>query len=311
VQLDRRTIAILFKGIETRSGRISSSVLDNHVSARIAASLRESGLLAKDSDSSAITPPADYDDTPIPLSWSPEDDSYGYFSSTSGWIDVETDGLAQYRVDIPAIVSSLISKIDDRSPPTSIHLLENTLWEAGDLRLPGRSRRVSVWFARRLHDTSIWKRIQEMMRARPSADLRILLTTTPAARLPAQSAHDHIIVPVLDVLEHGAFVIDPAILAERIKNPFGATDQIVKPAADFGVISIRGKDYPFRGVKQRAIMRQLVPAWQAGEPKLLTTKVLFEAGYKDSVNTLAKAFSGRRDWRQFAAEEDGSCWLVV
>jgi hypothetical protein len=312
VQLDRRAIAILFKGIETRSGRISSSVLDNHVSAKIAASLRESGLLAKDSDSSAIAPPADYDDTPIPLSWSPEGDSYGYFSSTLGWIEVETGRLVQYRIDIPAIIGSLISKVTSSSSPAPIQLLENILWEVGDVRLPRRTRRVSVWFARRLHDPSIWKQIQKLMQGRPSTDLRILLTTTPAARLPTQSVHSHFIVPVFDALEHGgSLVIDPAILAARVNNPFSAPDQIVTHSADFGVVTIRGNENRFTGSKQRALMAQLVLAWQSGQPKLLTTKVLLEAEYKDSVNTLAKAFSGRRDWRQFAAEDDGFCWLVV
>lgn len=65
---------------------------------------------------------------------------------------------------------------------------------------------------------------------------------------------------------------------------------------------MRGKRYKFTGSKQRAIIRQLYEAWVSGEPERLTTEVLEIAGYRDSVNTLGKAFSGNRDWKTFIGE---------
>jgi hypothetical protein len=41
----------------------------------------------------------------------------------------------------------------------------------------------------------------------------------------------------------------------------------------------------------------------------LTAEVLEAAGYSDSVNTIAKALSGRKDWRGFITEEHGCCWM--
>ena len=39
--------------------------------------------------------------------------------------------------------------------------------------------------------------------------------------------------------------------------------------------------------------------------------VLEAAGYSDSVNTLAKAFSRRTDWSDFIKEERGRCWMFT
>lgn len=309
--LPHAAVEVLIKGIETRRGGLSAAFLDTYYP-DAAVSLQRCGFLVPDGDGTVIAFQDDHEDVPTRLTWSPEGGGYGYFSPTAGWVGAEPDDLAEFRIDVTAVIASLMSRISDRTAPPPASLLPDLLWDTGEVRLSDRTRRVPVWFARRLHVPAEWDRVREMMRARPTSDLRVLLTTTPAARLPTHSVHGHFIVPVLDVLAHSnGLVVDPAILAARVNNPFGAPGQIVKPSADFGVVSIRGKDFRFRGVKQRAIMRQLVPAWLAGQPKVLTAKVLLEAEYKDSVNTLAKAFAGHADWREFAAEQDGFCWLVV
>ncbi len=78
-------------------------------------------------------------------------------------------------------------------------------------------------------------------------------------------------------------------------------------AADGAAVTVYGKRYSFSGSKQRAVIRQLFEAWQSGQPERLTAEVLENAGYSDSVNTLAKAFSKRPDWRDFIEEQHGRC----
>ena len=88
-------------------------------------------------------------------------------------------------------------------------------------------------------------------------------------------------------------------------------DEPLWHSADFGLIRVNGRDYRFVGTKHRRIVRQLVEAHQAGSPICLTAAVLAEAECGDSVNTLAKAFSGRQDWRDFIKEEAGNCWIAI
>ena len=80
-------------------------------------------------------------------------------------------------------------------------------------------------------------------------------------------------------------------------------------AADGASVTIRGQRYPFTGSKQRAVIRQLHEALHSGNRECLTAQVLEAAGYSANVNTLAKAFSRRSDWREFIREEHGSCWM--
>lgn len=75
------------------------------------------------------------------------------------------------------------------------------------------------------------------------------------------------------------------------------------------MVTVLGNKYRFTGVKQRAIIRHLHEAYASGTPECITSQVLEAAECGASVNTLAKAFAGREDWRDFIAEEGGRCWM--
>ena len=104
-------------------------------------------------------------------------------------------------------------------------------------------------------------------------------------------------------------VVDPAILAARISGSVTRDDQQISIAAEGAVVTVLGNKYRFTGVKQRAIIRHLHEAYASGTPECITSQVLEAAECGASVNTLAKAFAGREDWRDFIAEEGGRCWM--
>jgi hypothetical protein len=142
--------------------------------------------------------------------------------------------------------------------------------------------------------------------------MRLLLTSTPRNRWFEARLPGHEIVVVRDVLDHGlGIVIDSAILAARIDGEHKRRDGAIWHSADFGLIRVNAKDYRFTGSKHRQIVRQLVEAYQTGSPICLTASILVEADCGNSVNTLAKAFSGRQDWRDFIKEEAGNCWIFT
>lgn len=308
--LSRRAVELLLSTLESPAGRIAGSVLDDYYPAD-ADALRN--FLVPDGQVTAAAPSLDPDDQVTEVSWSPEGGGYVRYDRDTGRAAVAADRLRMYRVDITAVIGVLLSRITlDRKPRPPRELSENILWEVDDLRVDGRPHRVATWFARRLSLPTEWQRVRATMLQRPAPGLRIVLTSTPASVLPVQMERLHSFISLADVLDYQAgVVVDPAILAARIQNPNGAADAIVTHAADCAVVTIRGVAHHFTGSKQRGIMRQLVQAYLNNTAPSLTAEVLLEAGYLPSVNTLAKAFSGRNDWRTFAAEEGGTCWLVV
>ncbi len=136
------------------------------------------------------------------------------------------------------------------------------------------------------------------------------MSTTPAVRLPKQMFEGHEIISVGDVADRAAGIaVDPALLAARITNGSPQADVPIAVSADGGSVTVRGKRYTFTGQKHRAIIRHLHDAWKNGEPECLTEAVLEAAECANSVNTLTKAFSGRKDWQEFIKVEGGRCWI--
>ena len=75
-------------------------------------------------------------------------------------------------------------------------------------------------------------------------------------------------------------------------------------------MTVRGKRYTFwfeaAGYHSPAVLGVAIRPARAVDRRSLET-----AGYSDSVNTLAKAFSKRSDWRDFIEEKHGLCWFSI
>lgn len=310
-RLDPVAVELLRRVVETPRARITGEALADHHGAA-GASLQSSGLLEPDGFETTTASLADHDDSPVTVTWSTDAAGYGYFSPTSGWVTVPADRLEMFRVSFGNLFKHLLQKLDLTAPATSTPLLPDTLWEVGEVRLPGRTKRVPLWIARRLSDPKVWASFVEAVRLRPAPGSRIVLSFTPADRLPAQILNGHAIIGVRDVAHHeDSLVVDPEILAARVTSGAMLTDALIVMAADGASLTVRGNRYAFPGSKQRAIIRHLYEAWTTGNAECSTAEVLEAAGSSGSVNTIAKAFSGRTDWREFIKEERGQCWLFT
>ena len=296
--------------IETPDAVISGSVLDGYYG-RVAPALKAAGILQPKDHSRAAVSLVDHEDEPVNLAWSPEHRAYGYFSPTAGWVSVPGDQLATFHVNFSKLIGQLVERLDLSPRSGPVELVPDLLWEVGDARLPGRSKRSSVWIGRRLGDPAVWKRFVDTARMRPAPGLRIVLTLTPVERLPAEVHLGHTLIAVRDVADHNGHAVVPDLLAARVAAGSQLNDDLIAMAADGASLTVRGTRHAFSGSKQRAIIRQLHDAWKSGNRELLTAEVLESAGYSTSVNTLAKAFSGRPEWREFIKEENGRCWLFL
>lgn len=307
--LDQQTIDILLSVIETPHAVVTSAALDGFYAAK-APALKASGLLELKDHRRAAVSLADHDDEPVNLSWSPEHRGYGYFSPSAGWVPVSDGQMASFGISFEKLFEHLLERLDLSTRALPTVLLPDLLWEIGEVRLPGRGKRVPLWIGRRLADPKVWSRFAETVRARPAPGLRIVLSLTSADRLPVLIHQGHSIIAVRDIVDHASgLVVNPQLLAARVASGAPSADAFITMGADGASVTVRGTRYAFSGSKQRALIRQLYEAWQSGSPECLTAEVLENAEYSDSVNTLNKAFSGRTDWRDFIKEEHGRCWM--
>jgi hypothetical protein len=307
---DHDALALICAVAQTRDARITSAALSNYYPAA-GAQLQALGVLTRVGDGAAATSLADHEDTPVALARSPDGRSFGYFSPQAGWVTASPDDQSVFALSFETLLPKLFDGLDCPLVSRPVQLLPGLLWEVGGARLPGRSARVPVWIGRRLSDPATWALLLQHFQQRPSPGLRIVLSLTAEAKLPKTYVSGHEIIAVQSVIDAiDGFRIDPQILAARLAH--GRDDgQPVTMAADGASITVRGKSYAFTGTKQRAIVRHLYGAWISGSAECLTAEVLESAGFNVSVNTLAKAFAKRSDWREFIKEEGGRCWIYL
>ena len=170
--------------------------------------------------------------SPIALSWFPEFDGYGYLNQLAEVVRVPPERIAYYRVDVPAVIELLVSPLLGSAKFSPVQFIDNVLWETGDVRIDGRSKRVPMWFARRINDPAEWEKVRAFARDRPAAGLRIILTSTPSDRLPERPPGGHVIIPALDVLAHGAGRRDRPSHTRRARR--ASIHQQPKPDLAFG-----------------------------------------------------------------------------
>jgi hypothetical protein len=307
--IDQAATRLLMTIVETPGGKITASVLDDFYP-RQGKQLMQANLLAPLGDTFAAPLDLDHGDEPLPLIWSGEHGGFGYYNAAAVWITVPPERLTMFGVNMPVLLARMLAKMEIVGGAEPLALVPNAVWEIGNVRLSGRSKPVPLWVARRLSDPDCWSAFVAATRLRPAPGLRIVLSTTPAARLPKQMFDGHEIVSAGDVADRAAGIaVDPALLAARITNGSSQSDVPIAVSADGGSVTVRGKRYTFTGQKHRTIIRHLHEAWENGEPECLTEAVLEAAECANSVNTLTKAFSGRKDWQEFIKVEGGRCWI--
>ncbi|WP_419798665.1 MAG: hypothetical protein ACNI26_03040 [Terasakiella sp.] len=308
VPLSRSDVQLVQSILQTPDALITGAALDGF-HGRSAEALKISGVLKPDGHQLAAVSLSDHDDEAVTLTWSPEEGGYGYFSPSAGWVAVPSEKLTSYSISYSALFQLVLRALDVSSRNDPEELVLGLFWEVGDVRLSGRAKRIPIWIARRLEIPTVWSVFANAVKERPAPGLRVVINLT-AGRVSEATYRGHEIINLHDVIGSG-LEIDPDILAARVSSGALMSDAPIVVTADGASVNVRGKVYSFTGAKQRAIIRHLYQAWQSGEPECLTMAVLEAAESAASVNTLAKAFSGRSDWQGFIKENDGRCWISI
>ncbi len=294
--LEPKAVELLLSILENPGGKISGSLLSDHYPKQ-AAALNAANLLKLCGHLPVAVSLEDHDDEPVALTWSADHDGYGYFSPSAGWVTVPHERLAVFGVNYPVLLAQMMVQFDLASRGAATALIPDILWEVGDARIGRRKTRTSIWFARRLYDPAIHRQIVDAAARRPNTQIRLLLTTTTAARLPDQPIPGHLIVPVGDVFDFGAgLAIRPDILTARLD---GTSHIDVKErlylSPDGRKLIINGNvTINFKSRIHITIIRQLVDGFKNGK-RYRASELLDVAG--SSAKTLRQAFGTKR-WKE-------------
>lgn len=300
-------VELLLKILETRSGKISGSVMRANFMTACNALLKAE-LLTKAGSVDVVPSMDEYEDEPTPVAWSQEHGSYGYFNSKGQWTPVTSEEITLYGVKMETFFVKALVNAERVSSPSTAPLIQDVLWDLGMFKLQGYRQTVSIWFCRRIFDANRREAVEHTMKKRPPADARIILTST--GRDIDIDVIGQVIVAIKDVLAtHSDIAIDPAIVSKRLRVAPSSAQKRLNHSRDYGQIYIEKEPYVFRGVMHRAILKVLVDAYNRDEPDCLTAHVLEEAGAKGKVTNLARAFHGNKHWSKFIREEAGRCWI--
>ena len=304
-----RAIDLLFRVMEARGTQIAGATLTEYF-LRAAETLLASGLLVTHGHVPVVAAMDDYEDEPMPAVWSPEHRAFGYHNSVGRWISIDESEIAAYRVDYARVLAAMLMPFERQGPAKPTALVADHLWDVGAISVPGGKAAVPVWFGRRLGDPQVWAQVVSLAERRPATGMRVILTSTRGDRLPVGPDRRHVLVSVADVLEAAdRLAISPQMLAARMFPDQVRRRHPIDHSDDCGIVWLRDETFMFRGDKQRRMLEQLFGAYWSGSRVCRTSAVLFEAGYEDKTNSLAKAFGKREDWRRFIKYDDGNCWI--
>lgn len=300
---------MLLQVTETRAAKVQASVL-RQVSPRATDQLLEAKLMVASGHIPVVTAMDDYEDEPIPAEWCADRRQYGYNNNIGRWVAVDAEEIVALAVDYPLLFAKMLVDFERAAPARPISLIDSVAWDIGTIQLKGAKSPVPVWFARRLSDPAVWKKVGALLERRPPDEVRVILTSTPGDRLPVAASKKEIVISVTDVAKApGKLAMSPQAVGARVFPGEAQHRFPIDHSEDYGIVWLKGETLTFRGDKQRAMLGQLFDKYWSGERVCRTSAILFEAGYGDQVNSLAKAFGKRQDWRQFIKYDAGNCWI--
>jgi hypothetical protein len=304
---DLRAVKLALQLAASDTGTVSRATLSRHFGGE-AQRLMALEILTPDGHATTV---ATSEDDPTAVIWSSERSQFEQFSLEDGWVPLSHDELQTYSLEFRRLAEILVGELDLEPKGQFAEIRPGQLWDIGSCRLPRRAQRVSVWVARRLHIPEIWEDFVSAARERPPSRLRLVVALADTDQHPTKYLANHCIAAVSSLVSAiNPFEIDGDVASTRMGQPSGE-GRSVHLSADGGVLTVHGKEYAFRGLKHRAILRQLYEAWDRGEPRCLTEKVLLEAESGETVRRLSRAFKGHRNWFEVIKEDDGFCWLEV
>ena len=245
------------------------------------------------------------------LEWDSKRKAYRYFSPAAGWVTVPPDRLKSCKVHFEQLLSAIRQWLEmpERNLPES--LLPELLWELGETWI-GR-RRMAVLFLRRAGLPETLSKVRTALLEYPRRGSCFILTDTNPSRHGPALPGAPILLPLPDLFSPNRDVLDRVdmeTLAVFVGMPAQSTKEWtpVECSEDGGYLRIHDREFHSKGYVGPRIVRLLYEAWERGEPRQRTARILEEAGSK--ADALSQVFKNK-EWREFIGHADGYCWLKV
>lgn len=294
--LDNNASKFVFGLVENTGGRTTHHIL-NLCRRTVRAQIERANLLEAVGLALEVSDMDDHEDIPVAVEWNPDLGAYAYFSGRSGWVTVPEEEMRIYAVRMQRLFELLFGSLEFGQRRPLRPLIDDVLWEMGDIRPGQRQRPLPVWFAKRLNVPAVWEQVEEMARRRPVNGLRLLLTTTRPERAARLQLPGHLIVSLHDVLDFDkGMAIHPDILAARVDQvPLPDIDAPIWLSPDGRRLIINGNvTVDFRSDIHIAIISRLVEGYHSGSR--YRAQVLLDEAQAGAM-TLRKAF-GDKLWAQ-------------
>lgn len=295
---DRRRL--LLEGLESPQAVLTSAMLERFGKAR--ADLSTLGIIEARGYEAVGT---DEHDRPVELIWSPENGRFGYFSESAGWVSVNHSAIASFAISIDHAISVITRDFNFAGRSCAKVVAEDRLWDVGYVRL-GRPKPNPVLFSRRLFEPATKTVVERFLRSSPTSTRRLLMTSTTPDRLAAEFA-GCLLVSLWDVLSDDLTVSPDTMAMLLDKRPAIQPDEIIRLVADGKEVVFKGERYRFvKGLRQRAVIKELYARYRAGEYWVSSAEVAVDAGLGEKTR-IRDAFKDHPAWGQLLTERDGMC----
>jgi len=269
--------------VEQKNPNISHSVLFSEFGKDVAKFLIDQNYLTQGENLESYW--LGSEDKDVYVEWNEKLKSFAYVSSSGKFVAVKEDDLKTYDANFEKIVSFLAKEFDvsESSKTKQNQHLEGLLFFVGEARIS--KKKVAVFFARRLNDNEVLKKVEEFF-IKPTSSLPKLILTSSNHLSPESLKNKSkiISIPKLLGLANSKALFNMDYIANVI---FGIGSDEAKPdvycTEDASTLFVGDKSWSIKGDKQRQIIKLMCDHYlENPDKKIRWTDLLNDADIETS-----------------------------
>ena len=309
------TFARAIRIFENGYPQIDGKSLEENFPARVREELLRFKALKDGPLVTAVEDDTDFDVGCVQPEWDPEKKCYVYFSPVAvAWVRVPDEHMKSYILDRQWFCRQIQDRLEIPPKKAPRCLLEDYLWDLGPAWI-GRNK-VSILLCREMFHTAAFDQVHDLLRDRtdiplPAVALCASLNMSRHAVFPGGIPIQPLDACVTET--RWGFGLDKEVLENALFRKTGTSRGYspIEHNFDYSSIRVGGREFVFRGLRHREIMRILIRDFHAGRKKSHVQAVLEEADSK--ATSIPRAFKGsKNDWAELIGYGDGGyCWLKV
>ncbi|MBU6141060.1 MAG: hypothetical protein KGP29_05870 [Proteobacteria bacterium] len=251
------------------------------------------------------------EDKDVYVEWNEKLKSFSYLSSSGKFVAIDDDELKTFDANFEKIISFLSKEFDvlESSKAKQNQHLEGLLFFVGDARI--NKKKVAIFFARRLNDNEVLKKIEEFFIKESTSSLPKLILTSSNQHCPEslKTKAKIISIPKLLGLANSKALFNMDYVANII---FGIGNDEPKPdvycTEDASTLFVGNKSWSIKGDKQRQIIKLMCKNYlENPEKKIRWQELLNDADIETS--SRSKDFFKGSAVAEAINHKDGFVWF--